>query len=321
MEAGIDSIARGNGGIMRIQCPTCVSVFEVPDARVAGGAQMRCGRCGLVFGLEATRFAREPVPPPEVVYVKREALPPPPATVPVEPVPDLPVPDFPGPEPEAREPPPRPRGAEALGPPPPYIPIGAREKPAPPSPAPGGRTAGEGTGARPGPGAPGAGQSVRLAGMLGPPPPYRPAEGAVQGFERGPAPDLEPWREDGLTRGPAPPPPGEADLGWDFAREPPPEPPPDRAAPASPGVPVPWPYENEPPPPPMFGPKPGRAPWTAEARSRLIRRVVVGTVVVAVLVSVGAASIVWRATAIRYVPALAGVYQALGLGSQAPPAR
>jgi len=41
--------------------------------------------------------------------------------------------------------------------------------------------------------------NIRVIGALGPPPPYRPADQAAPVFARGPAPDLEPWREPSLA--------------------------------------------------------------------------------------------------------------------------
>jgi hypothetical protein len=71
--------------------------------------------------------------------------------------------------------------------------------------------------------------NIRVIGTLGPPPPYRPIVQTSPVFERGPAPDLEPWRIASLTgaivdRGAKDEPPltgvDRADADWTISRDP-----------------------------------------------------------------------------------------------------
>ena len=78
------------------------------------------------------------------------------------------------------------RSAIVVGPPPPYRTITPPTRPAPSRPE-----------MAPAPAAPPV--NMRGIGALGPPPPYRPIVQASLVFERGPAPDLEPWRLASLT--------------------------------------------------------------------------------------------------------------------------
>jgi predicted Zn finger-like uncharacterized protein len=190
---------------MRILCPLCEAAYQVPDSRIAAASRMRCGQCDFVF---TPAVVREVPPlteaqPPEMPRVATDGAAPPPPVVtymsgttqarqfpaaepqPVEQLPPLAA------APSADASPAVQPFQEPLGAPPPYRPVEAVQKPeparvemAPPAPKQ----------------EPAAGMDIRLAGELGPPPPYRPIVQAGAAFERGPAPDLEPWRVASLMR-------------------------------------------------------------------------------------------------------------------------
>jgi len=190
--------------LMRIHCPACEAVSEVTDS------QTRCGRCGRLFDRAATLddtakpgTERWVPPPPSVIYQnpgshRGQASPPTPGFAQVT---DRPPPSPTRAEPpgDTPEPPPGERAAALtgettpvpLGPPPPYRPIVAAHRPTP--------VRAEMTTT---PAAPLV--NIRVHGALGPPPPYRPIIQGGAVFERGPPPDLEPWRQASITRIPAP---------------------------------------------------------------------------------------------------------------------
>ena len=314
---------------------------------------MRCGRCGHVFSPLAARQPprdapvvpprrppdQEAPPPPEVIYVKREVLAARLALIPR----GAPVP---GRGAEAADPPhaapaPLPAAGVTLAappdvperravtvapePPPPYAPAG--ERPRPPL--------------EPVALAPMAAQparieapvNIRATGALGPPPPYRPIARVSQGFERGAAPDLEPWREEAMTRAAPPPEAPDSQSGWEISRDVAPLPVQEPSKPTPAGVPVPWPYDNEPPPPlPRFGAEPRRRfvlPWKktrGPAENPVLRplrrfpkrrfpkrRAIVLTGLVATVVVLGLGLVARRADVMRYLPATEGIYALMGL--------
>jgi predicted Zn finger-like uncharacterized protein len=70
---------------MRIACPSCDAVYNVPDALLAGPTRaVRCVRCG-------TEWAPQPLPPPRPALLAPSGFP----SVAASPVPDAPPPDAP----------------------------------------------------------------------------------------------------------------------------------------------------------------------------------------------------------------------------------
>lgn len=215
--------------------------------------------------------------------------------------------------------------AGALGPPPPYRPIVAAPRPAPPrvemAPAP-----------------PAAPVNIRVIGALGPPPPYRPVIQAAPVFGRGPAPDLEPWRLASLTRLPAlRPEPAPEEAGgepledeWALSREPEPEvgtPPPVEDSrlevPEDFGPrdrPLVWPPGSQAPhmlPASVYasrvaglGPGPGIA-----ARGREIRRMLWVVGIGMAVLGLGITLHIGRERVMRAFPAAVRIYGALGLAT------
>jgi predicted Zn finger-like uncharacterized protein len=206
--------------LMRIHCPVCEAVLQVSDECLAAARDVRCGQCGLSFVPRATGAtaqtdsatgpsptdAAPPYPgegrsapmPPSVIYVTGDALsgqsPPVPQTsrsIETRPHPASGAtdgPDFVRAQLPAHAPPGN-VPHEELGPPPPYRPI-AQEPRAALTPV------------EMAPTPPPAPLNIRSIGALGPPPPYRPIIQAGAVFQRGPAPDLEPWRLASLARAP-----------------------------------------------------------------------------------------------------------------------
>lgn len=160
---------------MYCDCPACGA--ECQSADISAGVAC-CPECGRTF--------TPPPVPPDVVY----GDPPPgltPVFVPVRITRPLPDPATPPPS----RPRPSPDAIAALGPPPPYRTIELPPKPRPPPVQM----------AAPPRVRPDANRvNIRAIGVLGPPPPYRPIVQAGQAFQRGPAPDLEPWREETLAQ-------------------------------------------------------------------------------------------------------------------------
>ncbi len=324
---------------MRIQCPACEVAFQVPDDRISGAAQMRCGRCGHVFSaLTAQEPPREPPadreapPPPEVMYVTRDMLAARLALIPGGPpgsgrgpeaADPLPTPAVPRPAggvtlTARHDVPERRMAAVTPEPPPPYVPAGERPRSpleplalAPMAPQPARNETPV---------------NIRATGALGPPPPYRPIARVSQGFARGAAPDLEPWREEAMTRAAPPPDAPDSQSGWEISRDVAPLPVQEASQPAPVGVPVLWPYENEPPPPPRFGAQPPRRfalPWQkirAPADKPVLRpirrfpkrRVMALAGLVAGVAVLGLGLVVRRADVMRYLPAAESLYARMG---------
>jgi hypothetical protein len=167
-------------------------------------------------------------------------------------------------------------GADPLGPPPPYRQANAASQSPPPrgewlpAPAAGDATPSDGVLGAP---------SIRDIGALGPPPPYRPIVQASPVFERGPAPDLEPWRLASLARLTVHPPPDAAPAResvdpaedeWSLLREPDPA-----AGPAPPPV-----DDDRFERPADFGPRDMPMPWVPEPPASpmalVVRRILPG---------------------------------------------
>ncbi|MSP01963.1 MAG: hypothetical protein EXR07_13065 [Acetobacteraceae bacterium] len=187
--------------------------------------------------------------------------------------------------------------------------------------------------------------NIRSIGMLGPPPPYRPIIQGSAVFERGPAPDLEPWRLESLTRVPTPRgarpaldpevPDGPYQADWSIHRDTIPATGQDQEFPAEqapPGVPVPWPYDDEPPPGPKLpAPRAFSFRFTRTraqsmsggmGRRRFItRRLALWSIIAAVVVMFGAALGFGRQDVMRRFPATAPLYAALGLAGAPTAAR
>lgn len=80
---------------MRIVCPSCAAVYEVPDDRLAPGQTVRCARCGVDWAPVS-----EPLPPapetpvvePAPVDAPQNVMPPPSAEDRPEPKPAAPAP-------------------------------------------------------------------------------------------------------------------------------------------------------------------------------------------------------------------------------------
>lgn len=73
---------------MRITCPNCAAVYDVPAERLAGGRTVRCARCGSGWVPPAGESGLEP--PPAPVAEPEVAAPE---------LPEEPLPSPPGPEP------------------------------------------------------------------------------------------------------------------------------------------------------------------------------------------------------------------------------
>ncbi len=88
---------------MRIVCPTCSAVYEVPDALLSDGKRTRCARC-----------AREWVPQPAapMAAAPRPASPPPPSVFPAPVIPTPSPPVAPAAAPRAARPSPAPRAEQ-----------------------------------------------------------------------------------------------------------------------------------------------------------------------------------------------------------------
>jgi hypothetical protein len=333
--------------LMRIRCPVCGGVSE------ATASQTRCGQCGRLFGSPAAiDSAAAPEsrssspgragwipPPPSVIYLTSgsrgpRASAPTPGT---PPAPDRPELGFANAEPsgdttESR--PDKPADAEApattpspvshspvsLGPPPPYRPIVAGHRPAPTraemAPVP----------------ASAAPVNIRVLGALGPPPPYRPIVQAGAVFERGPPPDLEPWRLASPTRNPAPGPAVQtepeatgadpADAEWSLIREAEPK------VVATPELdptirlegrqdfepiygPVVWPAEIE----ASFGAPAQGLPQ--RPRRRAIRPLLWASGIVMAVIVLGAVLGIGRGSVMRTFPGTVRIYAAIGLAASA----
>jgi len=68
---------------MRIVCPSCSAVYEVPDALLVAGKRTRCARCAREWEPQTATLPAVPPAPPEPVG----GPPPPPLPAPVSPVP------------------------------------------------------------------------------------------------------------------------------------------------------------------------------------------------------------------------------------------
>ncbi len=208
--------------LMPVQCPVCQAEYPPSVFNAENSSAVRCGQCGLMFTprpgyssgigggksemthLEARRVAAVP-PPPTVIYTKGGAARPPLSDPP--PVPAFPLETgrqtLPGAprelyggavgRPVADTTHGWPNGGSVegplapLGPPPPFRPIVPAPKSTPPR-------------AQIAESRPVAEVNDRVLGAVGPPPPYRPIGQTAMSFERGPAPDLEPWRLTALSR-------------------------------------------------------------------------------------------------------------------------
>ena len=60
---------------MRITCPNCAAVYDVPAERLAGGRTVRCARCGSGWVPPADESALEPPPAPVVPEVAEPEVP------------------------------------------------------------------------------------------------------------------------------------------------------------------------------------------------------------------------------------------------------
>jgi hypothetical protein len=230
--------------MLRFHCPVCESACQVSDAAAMAGT--RCERCGLMF---VPRPATAPVDasrrevsdlkaghrsltpqPPSVIYTSSAPRDPPHpvhrSSVPAHDQSASRATPATAPPPSAVDPgdgkqPVRDamvdRPAVPMGPPPAYRPIAT----IPPKAKPRVEMAPVTTPAVP--------VNIRVIGTLGPPPPYRPIIQSSPVFERGPAPDLEPWRIASLThaivdRGAKDEPPlagvDRADADWTISRDP-----------------------------------------------------------------------------------------------------
>jgi hypothetical protein len=169
--------------------------------------------------------------------------------------------------------------------------------------------------------------NLRIVSALGPPPPYRPAGQVATSFGRGPAPDLEPWRANSLTRIPASVPDVQTDAEpvgaisaeseWTLIREPEPE----VFATADPGqqhrleivrdtVP-----RDHPMLPSAIAARFVGPPRPIRSRSfvGLIRPLLWASAIAAVLILTGGLLDLGRHRVMRLIPATARVYVALGL--------
>ncbi len=140
--------------IFSVYCPACEAAYHVPSDRVTGVDRMRCGRCGLTFEPDLSQIIDIGTIQHPIVAVTQPLV-----------------------NEETRL-----ENLHRLGQPPAYRPPDNPPKPAPPA----------------------ASQAdvplslsqpvfIRAIG-LGPPPPYRPILMPPPDFERGLAPDLDPWR-------------------------------------------------------------------------------------------------------------------------------
>lgn len=265
-------------------------------------------------------------PPPSVIYLSsatagiHDKAPSQPAPVAPPPLPASAAPDPIGPVPA------QPLDASSvepvpLGPPPLYRPVGPARRQA-------SHRAG-----RPSPAQAEIPINVRVASALGPPPPYRPIIQGEAVFQRGPAPDLEPWRTTSLIRMAAPEPersrdlvPGDTDPDgseWRLIRE---------AEPAvfatpeiGPGLrleigrdfepdsePAPWHPATRPLPPRWSqGGRPGLV-------ARMMRPALWCTAIVVAMAVTGIILDIARDEVMRRVPATTEIYAAVGLVSARP---
>ena len=68
---------------MRLVCPTCSAIYEVPDALLADGKRTRCARCAGEWVPQPAGAPSAPLPPtPQVVPAPVIATPPAPAVAP-----------------------------------------------------------------------------------------------------------------------------------------------------------------------------------------------------------------------------------------------
>lgn len=75
---------------MQIACPACAATYQVPEAMIGAGRQMRCVRCGEDwFAPPAPDLAAVPEQPPVAQVEALPLAPPPPA---ISPAPILPAP-------------------------------------------------------------------------------------------------------------------------------------------------------------------------------------------------------------------------------------
>jgi hypothetical protein len=175
--------------------------------------------------------------------------------------------------------------------------------------------------------------NIRVLGALGPPPPYRPIVQAGAVFERGPPPDLEPWRLASLTRIPTPglavpkepeaPGAEPADAEWSLIREPEP------VVVATPEIdptirlegrqdfepiygPVMWPAEIE----ASFA---APAQWFAPRfRRSTFRLMLWASGAVMTVIVLGAILGIGRGSVMRAFPGSVRIYAAIGLATNAP---
>ena len=61
---------------MRITCPNCAAVYDVPAERLAGGRTVRCARCGSGWVPPTDESALEPPPAPAMAPEAAEPEPP-----------------------------------------------------------------------------------------------------------------------------------------------------------------------------------------------------------------------------------------------------
>jgi hypothetical protein len=307
----------------------------------------RCGQCGRLFDTPAaisgaaaddnrssSSTAGWIPPPPSVIYLASGSRGAPTSTPKpsTSHAPDRPALGSASADPLGDTPEPRPaRPANAataptapspvpLGPPPPYRPIMAGRRPAP---------ARAEMAPMPAAAAP---VNIRVLGALGPPPPYRPIVQAGAVFERGPPPDLEPWRLASLTRIPAPglavPAEPEAagtdpeDTEWSLTREP--EPRVVATPELEPTIRLEGRQERE----PMYGPvmwpteieaalgasAPGFAP---RSRRRMIRPLLWASGIIMTVIVSGAILDIGRGRVMRTFPGTVRIYAAIGLVASA----
>jgi hypothetical protein len=336
--------------LLNVTCPICETVCQVSDANSGTAAKTRCGYCGWLFARRLAGSETVKVEPPPVRVGSTGRIPSPPVVIyrsSARSVPAFGAPasgglfdrgqveqrfagGFEG-EPSSSS---LNRGdgtsgstagglSGPLGSPPPYRPVQAPPKPV-----------------RARPPAPDAARSppvnARVVSALGPPPPYRPIAQPDPVFGRGPAPDLEPWRQGAPIRMPPPdswrgaPFPldnaGLTEETWDLARD---------AEPLVSATP-----EREPEtrlePLPNFGPNDRPVAWPkgapaptgviASRRPRSMRRRVLLPVVwavgiVSIVLLAGVALDRERAVVMRTFPETARIYAAVGLAGKPPAAR
>lgn len=77
---------------MRLTCPACAAAYNVPDAMIGAGRQMRCARCGHQWFATPAQGIIEPGQP---AIAAPPAEPPPAPVTPPAPVVPSPAPDIP----------------------------------------------------------------------------------------------------------------------------------------------------------------------------------------------------------------------------------